>query len=341
MLLHPSGGTARRAPAYEEFELRHALTGLSAVSAPTVVVSDLERIHQDYGLSGAGQTVAVIDTGIAYDHVALGGGLGSGYRVVGGWDFSAENDTDPYDDPPAGFHGTHVSGIIGSADPDHLGLAPGVDFVALRVVDDRGTSEYAWIERALRWVHQHRNDFEFPITTVNLSMGSLPGATVGANQRILDDELTQLAEDGILVVAAAGNGYDFQPVAGLSYPASHPSVLAVGSVDAQGQLSAFSRRDPRMLLAPGEQILSSIPDQLYSYDGIPNDWRAFSGTSQAAPYVAGGSMLLREALQRSGVEQLDANLVTSILRQTADNVFDASTQRTYLRVNLLSAVKSI
>ena len=56
----------------------------------------------------------MIDSGIAWDHVALSGGLGTGYRVVGGWDF-AENDADPYDDGPSGFHGTHVAGIIGSS----------------------------------------------------------------------------------------------------------------------------------------------------------------------------------------------------------------------------------
>ena len=60
-----------------------------------------------------GNSVAVIDTGIAYDHYALGHGYGAGHRVVGGWDF-AENDANPYDDGHAGFHGTHVAGIIGS-----------------------------------------------------------------------------------------------------------------------------------------------------------------------------------------------------------------------------------
>ena len=54
----------------------------------------LTQVRNEYGFTGGGQTVAVIDTGIAYDHFALGGGLGSNYRVVGGWDF-AENDANP------------------------------------------------------------------------------------------------------------------------------------------------------------------------------------------------------------------------------------------------------
>ena len=68
-------------------------------------ITGLTQVRNDYGFVGAGQTVAVIDSGIAYDHYALGGGLGANYRVVGGWDF-AENDANPYDDGPAGAHGT-------------------------------------------------------------------------------------------------------------------------------------------------------------------------------------------------------------------------------------------
>ena len=98
------------------------------------------QVHSQFGLTGKGQTVAVIDSGIAFDHVALGKGFGPGYKVVGGWDF-AENDARPYDDAPAGFHGTHVAGIIGANDGVHLGVAPNVDLVALRVFTDAGKGD--------------------------------------------------------------------------------------------------------------------------------------------------------------------------------------------------------
>src|SRR4029077_15431693 len=131
--------------------------------------TDVAAARDQYGLRGDHQTVAIIDSGIAYDPVALGGGLGKAYRVVGGWDF-AENDADPYDDGPAGFHGTHVAGIVGSSDARYQGVAPGADLVALRVFDDQGNGNFAWIDSALQWVHQHHNDFANPITTVNLSI---------------------------------------------------------------------------------------------------------------------------------------------------------------------------
>ena len=73
------------------------------------------NVQANYGFTGRGQTVAVIDSGIAYDHFALGGGVGANYRVVGGWDFTEENDWNMYDDGTSGGHGTHVSGIIGGS----------------------------------------------------------------------------------------------------------------------------------------------------------------------------------------------------------------------------------
>ena len=133
--------------------------------------SGVSYVHDNFGFDGEGQTVVVIDSGIAYDHYALGGGLGSNYRVQGGWDFTEENDADPYDDGPAGFHGTHVAGIIGSSDATHTGVAPGVDLVGLRVFNDQGAGFFNWVEDSLRWVHDHRHDFESPITTVNMSLG--------------------------------------------------------------------------------------------------------------------------------------------------------------------------
>ena len=121
-----------------------------------------DYVEQQYGFDGTGQTVAVIDSGIAWDHAALGGAYGEGARVVGGWDF-AENDSNPYDDGGAGYHGTHVSGIIGSTDELHRGVSSGVDLVGLRVFNDSGGGDLDWVEQALQWVHEHKDDFENPI----------------------------------------------------------------------------------------------------------------------------------------------------------------------------------
>jgi subtilisin family serine protease len=295
---------------------------------------------REFGLDGRGQTVVIIDSGIAYDHVALGGGLGSGFRVVGGWDF-AENDADPYDDGPAGFHGTHVSGIVAAADSRSAGLATGVDLVALRVFDDQGNGYFRWVEEALRWVHERRSAFARPITTVNLSLGSQWNAATVPNWATLEEELAQLKQDGIFVAVSAGNSFAQYGAPGLSYPAASPHVVPVASVDAAGNLSRFSQRHDRALAAPGERITSTVPDQYYGGDGIKDDWGAASGTSMAAPYVAGASVLVRQAMHALGQTIVTQDGIYELLRGTADVVSDAATRAAYRRVNLQRALETL
>ena len=290
--------------------------------------------------TGRGQTVAIIDSGIAYDHVALGGGYGSGYRVVGGWDF-AENDADPYDDGPAGFHGTHVAGVIGAAGSGRAGLASGVDLVALRVFDDAGNGYFSWVEESLKWVHERRHAFANPITTVNLSLGSEWNDATVPNWAVLEDELRQLYEDGIFVAVSAGNSFQQYGGTGLSYPAVSQYVFPVASVDAAGNLSRFSQRDSRVLAAPGERIVSTVPDHYFGGDGIKNDWDTASGTSMAAPYVAAASVLVRQAMRAAGQTIVTPSGIYEVLRDTADLVYDSATKASYHRVNLDRALDSI
>lgn len=303
-------------------------------------ISGVDAVSNAFGLSGAGQTVAVIDSGIAWDHVALGEGYGPGYRVVGGWDF-AENDDRPYDDGPTGFHGTHVSGIIGSDHETHQGVAPEVDFVSLRVFDDAGQGELAWVESALQWVHDNQHSFENPITTVNISIGTVWNSESLPEWANLEEELQQLYEDGIVVTASAGNSFQDYNQVGLSYPSASPRVLPVASIDDDGQISDFSQRSNRVLAAPGSNIFSSVPDHVLGRDGRIDDFSGASGTSMASPYVAGASVLVREAMELAGWGSITVDSITNHLRDTADSVFDSATGLTYDVLNVQNAIESI
>ena len=298
------------------------------------------QLHAQYGLTGQGQTVAVIDSGIAFDHVALGRGYGPGYKVVGGWDF-AENDARPYDDAPGGFHGTHVAGIIGANDGVHFGVAPNVDLVALRVFNDTGKGELAWAESALKWVHENRNAFANPITTVNLSLGAAWNSSTVPSWATLEEELGQLQRDGIVVVVSAGNAFQQNRTPGLSYPAASPFVIPVSSVDANGQLSDFSQRDSRSIAAPGRAIESTVPDYFYGKDGIHNDWANSTGTSMAAPYIAGASVLVREAMEMVGIQNITPQSIYEHLRSTAGSVWDSVSQQSYRSLDLDRAIESL
>ena len=280
--------------------------------------------------------MAIIDSGIAYDHTALGAGLGANYRVVGGWDF-AENDANPYDDGPLGFHGTHVAGIVGSDDPTYTGVSPGVDLVALRVFDDQGHSDVAWITSALWWVHEHQHSFEFPITTVNLSLGIT--SVDAATRTAIDTALQVLQDDGMFISVAAGN--DFSGTTNVKFPASSAFATPVASVGPAGTLSSFSMRNSRVLAAPGESIVSTVPDYLFGFDGVTDDFLAASGTSMAAPHVAGASVLLREMHGKLGHDDLDQQQLYQEFVQHADVIFDAVTGANYWRLNLKQALDSV
>ncbi|MEC9093725.1 MAG: S8 family serine peptidase [Planctomycetota bacterium] len=317
-----------------DYTPRGETTAVAGLADPA---EQIEHLRDQYAFDGAGQTVAVIDSGIAWDHYALGGGFGKDFRVVGGWDF-AENDANPFDDGPSGFHGTHVAGIIGSDDLDHEGVAPAVDLVALRVFDDMGGGELEWVEEALRWVHKHRNDFENPITTINLSLGVDWNAETLPEWSTLEDEFAQLKKDGIFISVAAGNSFQEYRTKGVSYPAVSPHVVPVASHGDNGKLSDFSQRNNRVLVAPGENISSTIPAHLYGQVGSSTKFMAASGTSMAAPYLAGASVLLREAFDIAGDSNINQEFIYKHFRQTADKVYDSITHSWYRRFNFLSAI---
>jgi subtilisin family serine protease len=99
-------------------------TGAATAYDPIIGAS---QVRSTYGVQGNGMTVAVIDTGVDYNNSALGGGFGPGNKVIAGYDF-ADNSANPM--ATASQHGTSVAGLIGSDDPNDLGVAPGVDIVA-------------------------------------------------------------------------------------------------------------------------------------------------------------------------------------------------------------------
>jgi hypothetical protein len=322
------------APAISQQILAQPLN-TSSVSPTTAAAN----IATQYGFDGKGQTVAVIDSGIAWDHNAFGGGFGQGHKVVGGWDF-ADNDASPYDSGPAAMHGTHVAGIIGSTHSTYKGVSSGVDLVSLRVFNNQGQGNLEWVRQALHWVHQNRNSFQNPITTVVMSLGTTWNAHNTPGWAALETELGKLKQAGIFISVAAGNSFQDYHAPGLSYPAVSPHVVPVSSHGANGQMSEFSQRASRALMAPGENIRSAVPNHLF-VNGMANRFMALTGTSMAAPYVGGVSTILRQANDFMGRTGITQDLLYQQLIDSADRIFDPVTNGVYSRVNLAAALNKI
>ncbi|RZU20194.1 peptidase inhibitor I9 [Kribbella rubisoli] len=189
---------------------------LTQIKAPEVWQT---KDRKGTAVTGAGQTIAIVDTGIDYTHPDLGGGFGKGHKVAAGYDF-ANGDADPIDD---NGHGTHVAGIVAgrSTQPDgRTGVAPGATLTAYKVLgaDGKGfeSAVIAGFEAAVAADNPYRAD------VVNLSLSGDPAP---------DDPLEQAAEnavhDGVVVVAAAGNDGPGEGTVGS--PAEAPDILAVGA----------------------------------------------------------------------------------------------------------------
>ena len=98
--------------------------------------------------------------------------------------------------------------------------------VGLRVFGDTGSGFFSWVESALKWVHNNRNAFESPITTVNLSIGSAWNSNTVPPGSIIEDELAQLKADGIFIAASAGNSFTNYDVARSDLSCREPACRA-------------------------------------------------------------------------------------------------------------------
>ncbi len=258
----------------------------------------LDRIDQrslplsgtyDYTWTGAGVTVYVIDTGIRADHAEFGGRVAPGFTAI--FDGRGSGDCDG--------HGTHVAGTVGGSTS---GVAKGVTLVPVRVLDCDGSGYVSDSVAGMEWVVAHHVSSQPAVA--NLSFGGLPNS-------LRESAVNAMINDGITVVAAAGN-YS-SSACGFS-PARVPAAITVAASTSSDSFASFSNFGSCVdLIAPGSGIRSA-------YHTGRNAFETLSGTSMAAPHVAGAAALLLQATPTLTPAQVAEQLIMAATRGVTSGV---------------------
>ncbi|WP_165495257.1 S8 family peptidase [Actinomadura roseirufa] len=267
------------------------------------------------GVTGQGAKVAVLDTGADATHPDLAG------RIAESQDFSdSGSTTDKFG------HGTHVAATIaGSGEGsggERKGVAPNASLLVGKVLDDNGAGTDSSVIGGMEWAAQRAPIVNISLSDVAPSDGTDPLSSVL-------DRLSQ--ERGTLFVVASGNsGYS----GGIPSPGAASSALTVGAVNGSDELAGFSNRGPRAgfvakpeIVAPGVDIVAARAAGTSL--GIPVDARytSLSGTSMAAPHVAGAAALLAQRHPRWKAAELKAALVGAVDPAKGGDVFERGSGR--------------
>lgn len=234
--------------------------------------------------------VGVIDTGIDFSHEDLKDNAWINEAEKNGKP-GVDDDNNGYIDDIHGYdfinntakiiddhgHGTHVAGIIGAQGNNHVGIAGvnwNVKIMALKFLTKHGGGDLASALKAIDYAKK------MGAHITNNSWGT------GQQSEILKNAIADAGKKGILFVAAAGNdgvNLDNSP----TYPAAYnlDNIVSVAAIDARGSLATFSNYSLNLtdIAAPGQNIISCIPG---------DDYKSWSGTSMAAPFVTGVATLL-------------------------------------------------
>jgi subtilisin family serine protease len=234
-----------------------ALAKPSPTQPAEVLPWGIDRIDADlvWGITtGDPVKIAIVDTGIDVKHPDLVDNLKGGVSTV--WYTTSYNDDNG--------HGTHVAGIAAAIDNEIgvIGVGPKIDLYAVKVLDRRGSGYLSDVIEGLDWAIANR------MQVVNMSLGT------DSDVQSFREAVARVNATGITQVAAAGN-----TGGSVIYPAAYPKVIAVSATDNTDTIASWSSRGPEIdLAAPGVSIYSTYKGSTY---------KTLSGTSMAAPHVAG------------------------------------------------------
>jgi thermitase len=284
---------------------------------PKISWDKLDATASAYNLATPSSKIAVVDTGVDYNHPDLAGRVDTDQD----WDF-VNSDDDALDD---NLHGTHVAGIAAANTNNSTGVA-GVSIntntiLPVKVLDQNGSGYYSWVAAGVIYAADHG------AKVINLSLGGNVKSTT------LENAVNYAWNKGAVVVAAAGNSNNSSK----TYPGAYSNAMAVWASDQNDNKASFSSYGSWVDIgAPGVSILSTIPLSKDTKDGSQDGYYLANGTSMATPGVAGLAGLLF-----SQHPDWSAQTVRSKIESTADPVSSRLFKRGNLgkgRINVFKAL---
>ncbi len=277
-------------------------------SVPQIQADKLWNISvSGTNLTGKGQTVCIIDTGIDYNHPALGGSWGN--KVIGGWRFldgcnitnqscnCTYNNSACYD--YNGGHGTHVAGIVASNNTTYRGVAPDAKLVVIKALNSSGSGWTSDVISGINYCTNFSEEYNISVISMSLGTGSLYDHYCDDITDLggLSSAVNNATAKNISVVVASGNKGNTTDI---TAPACLSNATPVGSVNNSNAKSSFSNYwSLPILFAPGENIYSTI---------LTNNWEDKNGTSMSAPHVSGVFALINQYLNLSGKTKIPQEL---------------------------------
>ena len=300
-------------------------------SVPQINANDVWNLSVGgYNITGEGETVCVIDSGVDTDHDAFKNKIKSQYcfcslNNADGLPCCPDNTAEDSNAEDDNGHGTHVSGIAAGNFSSYPGVAKDAGIVAMKVCNASGSCATADLISGIEWCNN--NATKFNISVISMSLGDVSENNDYCNGDATASVINSAVGKNISVVVSAGNeGH----TAGIASPACVQNATPVGAVNSADSIF-YNRGNILDLMAPGVSITAP-------YKGGSTD--SMSGTSMSAPHVSGAFMLFRQYWRLAYDIIPTPAEIENKFRITGVTIDDSENSgRSYSRIDILAALQ--
>ncbi|MBW2980016.1 S8 family serine peptidase [Candidatus Woesearchaeota archaeon] len=301
-------------------------------SIPQVNANDMWGIKLNgINITGAGETICVIDTGIDTGHSAFTGRILGQYCYCSISDYGSggccpNNQTEDTDVEDDYGHGTHCAGIAAGDYPTYTGVAPGAGIIVIKACNSTGNCAASDVSKGIDWCTNNASEYNISVTSISIGGGGPYNNYCNADP--LAPSINSAAAQNILVAIAAGNnGY----TNGIHAPACVENATPVGTVTDADDSLLHNRGNILELIAPGQTITAPY---------IGGGTTSMSGTSMAAPHVAGAAALIKQFMKLWNSTAITPGEIEDIFNNTGKRIYDSGSSRYYSRLDIYAAVIS-